>query len=153
MRLLLSPLLLLSLVLGGLTGCSSSSTIMANGLRVDLTQIKRDASGAVQVTWRFSNPNVVSYLFSKSQHKLSLDGTTVGMVEDGSAVGLPASSQVDRTGTLVSSGPAADQAIAQALARGTASYQLTATVWVLIIDDDYEKISLGQSGTVPVSVQ
>jgi hypothetical protein len=153
MKQLLTPLLLLSLVLSGLTGCSSTSKIISSGLRIELTRVERDSSGAVQVTWRVHNPNVVSYVFSKSAHKLSLDGTAVGMVEDVAPLGVPQLSQADRTATLAPSGAAASQVIDQAIARGSAGYQMNSTLWVLIIDDDLEKIVLNGAGTVPVSAK
>jgi hypothetical protein len=78
MKSLLSSLLLLTLVLGGLTSCTSTSTIIATGLRIELTQVQRMSNGEVQVTWRFHNPNVVSYLFSKVSLRVALDGTQIG---------------------------------------------------------------------------
>jgi hypothetical protein len=153
MKQLLTPLLLLSLILSGLTGCSSTSKIISSGLRVELTRVERDSSGAVQVTWRVHNPNVVSYVFSKSAHKLSLDGAVVGTIEDVAPLGVPQLSQADRVATLVSSGAAASQVIDQAIPRGSASYRLDSTIWVLIIDDELEKIALAGAGTVPVSTK
>jgi hypothetical protein len=153
MRHLLSPLLLLTLVLGGLTGCANTSKIIATGLSIELTQVQRDSNGGIKVTWKVSNPNVVSYLFSKAQLKVTLDGTAVGTIEDNSPVGLPATNQVERTGVFKPESPAAGPALEQALARGSATYQVAASVWVLIVDDDIEKISLAHSGTVPVTGQ
>lgn len=152
MKHLFTPLLLLGLVFCGLTGCSSTTEIISAGLRIELTQIRRDSSG-VHVTWRVHNPNVVSYLFSKSTHKLTLDGTVVGTLEDASPVGLPQFNRVERTATLVPANAATAQVVDRALAQGSASYRLDSTVWVLIVDDQIEKIPLSASGSVPVSAK
>lgn len=153
MKQLLTSLLLLSLVLGGLTSCTSTSTIIAAGLQIELVQVQRGSNGAVQVTWRFHNPNVVSYLFSKVSLRVALDGTLIGTIQDDAPLGLPASNHADRTGTLVSAGAAADQVIDQALARGSAFYRVDSTVWVLIVDDEMEKIPLSRTGSVPVTTK
>lgn len=153
MKSLLSSLLLLTLVLGGLTSCTSTSTIIATGLRIELTQVQRMSNGEVQVTWRFHNPNVVSYLFSKVSLRVALDGTQIGTIEDKSPLGLPAANHADRTGILVPAGGAANQVIEQALARGSAPYRVDSTVWVLIVDDEIEKIPLSRTGSVPVIAQ
>ena len=153
MKPLLSSFLVLALVLGGLTGCTSTSTIIATGLRIELTQVQRMSNGEVQVTWRFHNPNVVSYLFSKVSLRVAMDGTQIGTIQDNSPLGLPASDHADRTGTLVLAGPSATQVLEQALARGSAPYRVDSTVWVLIVDDELEKIPLSRTGSVPVTAQ
>lgn len=150
MKHLLAPLLLLSVVLAGLTGCSSASKTIATGLRVELTRVERDSSGAVHVTWRVHNPNIVSYVFSKSSHKLSLDGTVVGTIEDAAPLGVPKLTPGERTATLNLAGPGAGHVIDGAAARGSAAYRLDSVLWVLIIDDEVEKIGLDAAGSVPV---
>ncbi|HEX2860019.1 MAG TPA: hypothetical protein VHN79_00180 [Lacunisphaera sp.] len=152
MKRLLTPLFLL-LILCGLTACSSTKEIIANGLRVEVTRVQRDGNGAIEVTWRVHNPNIVPYVFSKTTHKLSLDGTLIGTLEDTSPLGVPQSNVVERTGTLVPAGGAATQAIEQALARGTAAYRQDSSIWILIIDDELEKVVLNSAGTVPVTGQ
>lgn len=153
MKQLLSSLLLLSLVLGGLTSCTSNSVIIATGLRIELVQVQRSPDGTVQVTWRFQNPNVVSYLFSKVSLRIAMDGMQIGTIQDNAPLGLPASNHADRTGTLVPAGPSANQVIEQALARGSAPYRVDSTVWVLIVDDEMEKIPLSRTGSVPVTAK
>jgi hypothetical protein len=153
MKQLFTPLLLLSLVLCGLTGCSSTSEIISAGLRIELTQVQRDSSGGVQVTLRVHNPNVVSYLFSKSSHKLTLNGTLVGTMTDTAPLGLAQLNRAERTLPLVPAGAAATDVIDRAIAQGSASYQLTSSMLVLIIDEDTEKIPLSASGSVPVTAK
>ncbi|HEY8993735.1 MAG TPA: hypothetical protein VIM71_03540 [Lacunisphaera sp.] len=153
MKQLLTPLLLIGLVLCGLTGCSSNTEIMAAGLRVEVTQVQRDQTGAVQVSWRIRNPNVVSYLFSKSSHKLSLNGTAIGTLTDTSPLGVPQGSQADRTSPLVPANATANEIIDRAISQGSASYRLDSIMWVLIVDDDTEKIPLNSSGSVPVTAK
>jgi hypothetical protein len=153
MKHLLTPLLLLALTLGGLSGCSSMTETIASGLRIEVTQVQRDSGGNVLVSWRVQNPNVVAYLFTKSSHKLSLDGTVVGTFEDTVRLGLPAFNHADRTATLVATGAAAAQVIEQALARNSAGYRIDSTLWVLIVDEQIERIPLNGTGTVPVSTK
>lgn len=153
MKHLLTPLLLLGLVLCGLTGCSSTTEIISAGLRVEVTQIQRDSTGAVQVTWRVRNPNVVSYLFTKSTHKLILNGTAVGTLADNSPLGVPQGSQAERTVALVPANAGANEIIDRAIAQGSATYRLDSILWVLIVDDDTEKIPLSASGSVPVTAK
>jgi hypothetical protein len=153
MKHLLTPLLLLGLVLGGLTGCSSTTEIISAGLRVDVTQIQRDSTGGVQVTWRVRNPNVVSYLFTKSTHKLNLNGTPVGTMADTSPLGVPQGNQADRTVALLPANAAAGEIIDRAIAQGSATYRLDSVLWVLIVDEDVEKVPLSASGSVPVTAK
>lgn len=153
MKHLFTPLLLLCLVLCGLTGCSHSTEIISAGLRVELTQIQRDSSGGVHVTWRVHNPNVVSYLFTKSTHKLTLNGTVIGTVSDTAPLGLPKFNQTDRTLPLVPANPAVAEIVDRAVAQGSAAYRLESTLWVLIVDEDTEKVPLNASGSVPVTAK
>jgi LEA14-like dessication related protein len=153
MKHLLTPLLLLILTVGGLTGCSSMTKTIASGLRIEVTQVQRDSGGNVLVSWRVQNPNVVAYLFTKSSHKLTLDGTTVGSFEETVRFGVPAFSHAERTATLVTTKTPAPQIIEQALARGSTAYGLDSTLWVLIVDEQVERISLKGSGQAPVSTK
>lgn len=153
MKHLLTPLLLLVFTIGGLTGCSSLTKTIASGLRIELTQVQRDSGGNVQVSWRVHNPNVVAYLFTKSSHKLTLDGAAVGTFEETVRFGVPAFNNEERSATLVTTGTPANQTIDQALARGSAAYGLDSTLWVLIVDEQVERITLKGSGTVSVSTK
>jgi hypothetical protein len=153
MKHLFTPLLLLCLVFGGLTGCSHNTEIISAGLRIELTQIQRDNAGGVQVTWRLHNPNVVSYLFTKSSHKITLNGTVIGTVSDTAPLGLPQFNQIDRTLPLVPANPAVAEIIDRAIAQGAAAYRLESTLVVLIVDEDTEKIPLSASGSVPVTAK
>lgn len=137
----------------GLTGCSSNNRIIASGLSVEVARIQQNAAGDVMVTLRAHNPNVVSYLFAKTLHTLTLDGKLVGKIEENSPQGLPAINLIERTAKLTVTDDAARQVIAQALRRGSATYRVESTVWVLIVDDDIEKISLSGAGTVTVSAE
>jgi hypothetical protein len=152
MKRLLTPLLLICLALGGLMGCSSTSEIISAGLRIEVTQVQRDPGGGVQVTLRIHNPNVVSYLFTKSSHKLILNGTAVGTLTDTAPLGLAQFNSAERTLALVPAGAATD-IIDRAISQGSATYQLNSSMLVLIIDEDTEKIPLSASGSVPVTAK
>ncbi len=145
------PLLLLAgLLICGFSACTSTSEIIAGGLKVELTRIERGGDGAVHVTWRVGNPNVVSYLLSKCSHKITLNGTVVGTVVEASPLGVPAQNQVERTGVLVTANPAARPVIDQAVAQGSATYRMDSDLFILIVDEKIEKAQLTGSGTVPV---
>lgn len=146
-------LLLLLCVIGLVAGCSSASKVIAAGVQVELLRVQRPGSGPAKVTWRVNNPNVVHYLFTRSVLKVTLDGVAVGTVTDTSNLGVPAQSQAEFTSDLVVAGPAASQALDRAVAQGTAAYQIDCSLWMLLIDDDYEKIAQKASGTVAVSAQ
>jgi len=148
MKKLFLPLLVsfLALILGG---CVSNAVESTAGLRIELVRLQRTGNGDIQVTWRAQNPNVVAYVLTKSSLKISLDGVAVGTVDAQTRFGIPSMNQVDQTGVLVTADPAASQAVEQALARGSASYTLNATLWLLVIEEDIEKFTLTAAGTVP----
>lgn len=145
------PLLLLAVLLAGtFSACSNPTEIIAGGLKVDLTRIERANDGAVRVTWRVSNPNIVPYLLSKTTHKITVNGIGVGTLVDDSHLGLPAQTQLERTAVLIQAGPAAVAVIEQAMVPGSAAYELDTGITLLIVDDKFEKIRLKAAGTVPV---
>jgi hypothetical protein len=152
MKKLFAPLLfiLAALVLGG---CGSNTAVMTAGLRADLVRLQRAGNGDVQVTWRVQNPNVVGYVLTRSIIKLTLDGVPVGTLTSQERIGIPSMNQAERTAVLAIANPAAGAAIEQALARGSASYTLNATMWMLVVDQEFEKFTLTGSGTVPAGAE
>jgi hypothetical protein len=96
------------------------------------------------------NPNIVSYLLAKTTHKLTLNGLVVGTLGDDSHLGVPAQTRMERTTVLVPASPAAGAAIEQAVAQGSAAYELDSVIMLLIVDDKFEKVRLKAAGTVPV---
>lgn len=152
MKKLLAPLLfcLAVLLLGG---CTNHMAAVTAGLRTDLVRVQRAGNGDIQVTWRVNNPNVVGYVITRNTLKISLDGVPVGTLTNEERFGIPATNHAERTGVLAVGGPDAAQAIAQALARGSADYTVDATVWLLIVGEDIEKFRLAGSGTVPVTAE
>ena len=61
--------------------------------------------------------------------------------------------QIEQTSVLKVAGPAAGEAITRAVARGSSGYSLSATLWLLMRDEDVEKFTLTASGTVPASAE
>jgi hypothetical protein len=104
----------------------------------------------VHAVWRVDNPNVVSYLVAKGTHKVLLNGKLVGTIVQDQPLGVPAQTKFERTSVLTVANPAADAIIDQALAHGSADYRVESTIMLLILDDQYEKIHLTYTGTVPV---
>jgi len=145
------PLLLLAgLLICGFSACSNTSAIIAGELKVALSKIERAGDGNVQVTWVVENPNVVPYLISKGTHKVMLNGTPVGTIVQDTPLGVPANNRLERTGSLVLAGPAAGPIIDQAVSQGSAAYLVDSTVFLLILDDKFEKVHLTRSGSVAV---
>lgn len=145
--------LLVSLFALLLSSCASHIEASTAGLRAELVKLQRTAGGDVQVTWRVRNPNVVAYVLTKSSLKITLDGVAVGTVDAEKRFGIPSMNQADQTGVLTTTSPAASQAVNQAIARGSASYNLSAALWLLVVDDDIEKFTLTASGTVPAGAE
>ena len=143
-------LFLAGLLICSFSACSNVSEIIAGELKVALAKIERTGDGSVQVTWVVENPNVVSYLVSKGTHRIMLNGTLIGTIVQDLPLGVPANSQLERTGLLVPAGPAAGAVIDQAVQQGSAAYQVDSTVILLILDDKFEKVRLARSGTVAV---
>ncbi len=146
-------LLLAGLLICGFSACSNVSEIIAGELKVALAKIERTGNGTVQVTWVVENPNVVSYLISKGTHKIMLNGTLVGTIVQDTPLGVPANTRLERTGLLVPAGPAASPIINQAVSQGSAAYRVDSTVFLLILDDKFEKVHLTRSGTVAVGAK
>lgn len=145
----LSALLLLALV-GIVAGCKNYVASSTAGLHVDLVSLRRTDEG-VRVTWRVRNPNVVSYVLTRSVHKIALDGTPIGTVEEKQRFGVPTLNQVERSGLLEPASPAANEAISRALTQGSGAYAMDSTLWLLVLDDKIEKFTLPSSGTIPVT--
>lgn len=144
-------LLVLLGLLGLITGCTNiSGKVIASGVQIELTRVQRQDDGSLQLTWRVNNPNVVSYLFSKTVMKVSFDGTAIGTVTENASLGVPAQNSTEFTSRLDPSGAAAVQAVERALAQGSANYHLECTVMLLLLDEKFEKISLSASGRVAV---
>lgn len=135
------------------TSCSHSSELIAQGLKVELTRIERTSEGSVEVTWRVNNPNIVHYLVDRATLKITLDGALLGTVNEPTRIGVVQQSFEERRGTLMPASPAAAQRVVQLAEKGSARYELDATLWLLIVDDEKVKSSLSSSGTVPVSTK
>lgn len=147
-----APLFLTLLFAFFAAGCGGPATTMV-GLNVELGGISREGDGRVLVTWRVANPNIVPYLVAQASHRVYLDGVLVGTVGDKDALAVPAQSKGERTGALVSAGPAADRTIAAAVAAGSASYRLESTVVIRLFGDQTDKSELRGAGTVPVTAK
>lgn len=150
MKKLFAPLLA-SLAVLLLGGCGSSTDIITSGLRTGLVRLQPAGNGDLRVTWQVRNPNVVPYVLGKAVLKLSLDGTPIGTVTDNTRLGVPPTNQIEQTSVLTPTGPGAAQAVAQALARGSAGYTLDASFWMVMEEDKQEKFHLAASGTVAVA--
>jgi len=153
MKRFFAPVLLLTLLAACVLGCRNTSVIVATGLRVELTAITNHADGTVSASWRMVNPNIVSYLLSSTSHKVYLNGTLVGTITDHEPLGVPASSNVDRTATLAGGDAAASRALAEAVTKGSGTYRVDSQIVIRIYDETLEKASLTNSGTVTVAAK
>ena len=147
----LTPLVLFALFASAFTACTNSSRIIATGLEAKLTGIVRATDGKVTATWHVSNPNIVSYNFSRVTSKVYLNGSYVGAIVNEDPIGIAANSEADRTGVITGGDSVAAQVIADAVAHGSATYRVDSQITILVYDDTIEKSSLTASGTVPVT--
>ena len=153
MKRLFAPLLILALVAGFTAGCTNVGKIMATGLKGELTSINCASDGTVTAAWRVTNDNVVAYLFSRVSSKIYLNGTLVGVLVNENPEGIPANTTVERSGKIKVGDEAARRALAAAQEKGTAGYVVDTTVTVTTYGDEFEKITLTNSGTVPVTTK
>ncbi len=144
-----APLTFLLVLAAFLAGCGSPNTTTV-GLKVELAGVARQADGHALVTWRVVNPNIVPYLLARVSHRIYLDGTLVGSVDDREALAIPSQTNQERTTALVSAGPAAERALAAAATAGSAAYRVESNVLVRLYGDTTEKGELRGAGTVPV---
>jgi LEA14-like dessication related protein len=147
-------ILLLALVAVIPTGCENPSKVLATGLKVELTGIERTGDGAVSVSWRIENTNIVAYLLSRVSHKIYLNGTNVGTIVDEEPMGVPANSKGERTSKLkLADRDTASRLLTEAVARGSAVYRMDTQLVVRIYDESVERAALSASGTVPVTAK
>ncbi len=149
----LTPLFLLALLASIFTACVNSSRIIATGLEAKLTSIVRSSDGTVTASWHVNNPNIVSYLFSRVASKIYLNGSYVGALVSEDPLGIPANSEVDRSGIITGGDAAAARVISDAITHGSATYRVDTQITIRIYDDTIEKSSLTNSGTVPVTAK
>ena len=149
----LTPLFLLALLASVFTACVNSSRIIATGLEAKLTSIVRSSDGTVTASWHVNNPNIVSYLFSRFASKIYLNGSYVGAIVSEDPLGIPANSEVDRSGIITGGDAAAARVISDAITHGSATYRVDTQITIRIYDDTIEKSSLTNSGTVPVTAK
>ena len=154
----MKPLLatVFSLMLAGLfclSGCNNASRLLATGLEIELTGIERESDGSVAVSWQIRNTNIVPYLLSQVNHKVQLNGTSLGTITEKEALALPANSHGGRTSKLTHVDANANRVLAEAIAAGSGNYRIDSQITVLIYDDNDEKSVLANSGTVKVTAK
>ncbi len=152
MKKLFAPLLL-ALTALFVTGCSSNMQIITGGLRAELLRLQRLPGGDVQVTWKLSNPNVVPYVITRANLKISLDGKPVGELTEPRRFAVPAQNLAEQTSVLSAASLTDAALLEQALSRGSAAYSLNATIWILMLEDKEEKFRADSSGTVATGAQ
>ena len=153
MKRFLTPVLLLTLLAAILSACSNASRIISTGLDVEITSIERTGEGLATVSWQFKNSNVVSYLLSHMAHKIQINGTDLGVINEKDALAIPAGSNAGRTSKLTGLSPAASHVLSEAASSGSANYRIDSQITILIYDDSTEKAVLTHSGTVPVKAK
>jgi hypothetical protein len=98
-----------------------------------------------------SNANIGPYLLSRVSHKIKLNGTYIGTVLDEEPLAILPGNKAGRTSKLTGGNAASDQVVNDAVARGSANYQLDTQITILIYDETVEKSVLANFGTVPVT--
>lgn len=151
MKQFLTPFFLVTL-LALLAGCSSNNSTTA-GVRIELTGLARASDGSTRVSWRVANPNVISYLVAEATHRIYLNGVLIGTVNDREPLAVMPQAHTDRTSSLASAGPAADSALAAAVAAGSAAYRVESAIVVQLYGETVDKSNLTATGTVPVTAK
>jgi hypothetical protein len=152
MRKLFTPLAALACSALFLAGCSSyDHGVITAGMGVELTGIERAADGTVTVGWNLVNPNITPYLLDHVSQKVYLNGTLVGTTLDAARMAVPAQQTTSKVSRLTTAGPAADQIIAEAAAKGSAAYRVDMQLQLRLYDDLTDKATLTHAGTVPVT--
>ncbi|HYC70484.1 MAG TPA: hypothetical protein VEB66_04705 [Opitutaceae bacterium] len=131
-----------------LSGCTNITPAFA-GLNTTLGRIERDASGKVTATMRFVNPNLAAYNVSKTAHRVTLDGVSIGTVNIERPFGIPPQTTIEQVAELAVDGPGAS-ALDAALARGSASYRVDSTLTFQLFGENKEIIKSSASGTAPM---
>lgn len=149
MKRLLTPLFLLVAGCLFVAGCTSNSRIIATGLGVELTAIAPQPDGTVKVSWHVANTNIVSYLLSRVHQKISLNGVTLGTIEDLEPLAVPASTNTGRTTTIKPTAEAAR--LLQSAGNGTLAYEVNTKITILIYGDTTEDSKLSNRGTVAIT--
>src|ERR1700712_284312 len=145
MKRFLTPVLLLTLLAAILTACSNAGRIISTGLDVEITSIERTGEGTAAVSWHIKNSNVVTYLLSHVNHKIQLNGTDLGVIDEKEALPVPTSSNAGRTSQLTGLSAAASRVLNAAATSGSASYRIDSQITILIYDDNVEKATLTNS--------
>lgn len=142
MKPLLSSLLASLGLITLLAGCGSPN-VSTTGLGIRLVTIEQASDGSAVATLRITNPNVVSYNFSKSNHRVFVDGRQVGTIAINRATGVPArSSAATQQGVFVAKdGP---------LPEGALNYRLESQIVLTLWGDKREDFRLQSSGTAQV---
>jgi hypothetical protein len=148
MKKFLAPLFLLACGLVFLTGCSNSSKIIAVGLRPEITAIEVNASGTASANWQIVNTNVVSYLLSRVEHRLYLDGKLVGKIRSTSPIAVPKQTSAGATDSLeFETGGAA--LVSAAVGRDV-NYRVETHITIQIYGETTEKSVITNIGSVSV---
>jgi hypothetical protein len=153
MKQLITPVFLLTVLAAFFAACTNTSRLIATGLEIDLTAIESASDGSATAEWHVKNPNVVPYLFSHVTHKIFLNGTAVGVIDESEPLAIPSASTADRTSKLSGVDAAAKRALAAAVSAGSANYRVDSLITISIYDDSAEKSVLTHSGTVPVKAK
>lgn len=125
-----------------LTGCGTPN-VSTTGLSIQLLTIAQATDGSAVATLRITNPNVVSYNFSKANHRVFVAGRQVGTIDINRATGVPAqSSAATQQGVFVpKNGP---------LPEGALDYRLESQIVLTLWGDKREDFRLESTGTAQV---
>jgi len=134
-----------------LSGCLSTPEL--RGIAVQLTDIRAqplDQGGAeVSLTIRYLNENLVAIAVSETEHRIWIDGMSLGRIESDQPVGLPQLGEASETLKLTVDASTAAR-LRQLQANGSANYRLESRLLVMAAQDELKSNTSG-TGTVDVS--
>lgn len=132
-------LFLIGGALGLLTSCSSQNTL--TGLNVELTSLENSSDGSVKATVRIGNPTLVAFNIVSAEHKLIVDGRTVGTLKITQPIGMAPQTVAEHVGVVKG---------ASNVARGAGAYRIESKLELRLYGDNTRAIKLQGSGTVAV---
>jgi LEA14-like dessication related protein len=153
MKRLLAPVFLLALLAALPAGCANPAKLIAVGLKIEVTAIERAADGTITAAWHVDNSNVVAYLVSRVSHKIYLNGTYLGAVEENEPMAIPAGAKAGRTSKLSGGDVATARVITEAAAGGSGSYRIDTVIVFRLYDEEVQRSELAGSGTATVTAK
>ena len=150
MTLLRPGSLLLAICAFIVAGCSSAPNFRGS-INITLTDVQPTetavASNGTPLTLRFTNESIAPLGYSKSTHKLYLNGKYAGAGESDRPFGIPPQNSITREVIFELENPDMVRQLISSSAPQTVSYRLESVLFQTVYEDDH-RIKIESGGTV-----